>query len=245
MANQQGRTGWRDVVQALRRSFGADAPGTRIPTEPELMARHGASRYAVRRALANLEQEGLVRVEHGRGAFVHDGYLVSYRLGDRTRFTDVLLEEQITPAQEVLRIAQAPAEPMVAAALQVEPGAAVLTMESLGYANGQVVKHDVNHFPLPRFAAMPATLQTARSVTAALAAHGVPDYRRRFTSVVGRLPTPAEARLLRQPASRPVFETVRLDIDMQDRPVIFGTTVFSCERVRLVLDRGEPADAVR
>jgi GntR family phosphonate transport system transcriptional regulator len=116
-------------------------------------------------------------------------------------------------------------------------GQPVIFLENLGYANGLVVKHDASFFPLPRFAGIEQTLRPSRSATEALALHGVADYRRKSTSIVGRLPTSAEARLLRQLKSNPVFEVVRLDVDTEDRPILFGITVFCCERVRFTLER--------
>jgi GntR family phosphonate transport system transcriptional regulator len=232
------RPGWREIAERLRRAIERNelTVGQQIPTETELMAATGSSRYAIRRALTSLQKDGLIRIEQGRGSFVHQDFLVTYRLGERARFTDVLIQDQITPGTEVLRVTEVPADQAVAAALGITPGRAVILMECLGYADGQVVKWDTNYFPLPRFAAMKPTLKTAPSVTAALAAHGVADYKRRSTSIVGRLPTPNEARLLRQLPSNPVFETVRSDVDLAGRPIIFGVTIFSCERVRLMLE---------
>jgi GntR family transcriptional regulator of gluconate operon len=62
---------WEGVVAAMRRDIvlGALAPGTHLK-EPVLAQRFGVSRLPVREALAQLEREGLVRVEPRRGAFV-------------------------------------------------------------------------------------------------------------------------------------------------------------------------------
>jgi GntR family transcriptional regulator len=45
-------------------------PGERLPSETELIDRHGVSRGTVREAIGVLRNEGAVVVEHGRGAFV-------------------------------------------------------------------------------------------------------------------------------------------------------------------------------
>ncbi len=231
------RVGWREIEQKLRNAIARREfkVGQKVPTEPQLMATYGSSRYATRRALLNLAKEGFLRIEQGRGTFVHEDYLVSYRLGERARFTTVLLEEQVTPGHEVLRIREVPAQATVARGLELDQGDAVLMMEGLGSANGEIVKRDVSYFPLPRFRAMASTLRQTRSVTEALAQHGVSDYKRCHTSIVGRLPTPAEARALRQLPTNPVFEIERIDVDLDDIPIIFGFTIFSCERVRLTL----------
>lgn len=239
-ARGTARSDWKAIATELRAAIEAGklSTGAQMPTEPELMQRFASSRYAVRRALTALQNDGLVRVEQGRGTFVHDGFLVSYRLGERPRFTNVLIENQITPGQEILRIQRVPGEPEVAKALGTRAGAPVLLMELLGYANGQVVKHDINYFPLPRFEQFETHLRQNGSVTEALRQFGIPDYRRQTTSIVGRLPEPAEARLLRQLRTQPIFECLRVDVDLGGAPILFGRTIFSCERVRLIL----PAD---
>jgi GntR family transcriptional regulator of gluconate operon len=62
---------WEGVVAAMRRAIvlGELAPGTHLK-EPLLAQRFGVSRLPVREAIAQLEREGLVRVEPRRGAFV-------------------------------------------------------------------------------------------------------------------------------------------------------------------------------
>ena len=47
-------------------------PGAALPSERVLCETFGVSRVSVREAIAGLESTGLIRVEHGRGAFVRD-----------------------------------------------------------------------------------------------------------------------------------------------------------------------------
>lgn len=229
--------GWREIESDLRRAienneFGV---GSQLPTEIELMRKLGATRYSVRRALSALQKSGLVRIEQGRGTFVHESYLVSYNIGRRARFTDVLVANNITPGQEILGIEIVDPDEDVRDFLRLPRRGSAIFMELLGYANGQVVKHDRHYFPLPRFKRFEKALKASQSVTEALAMVGISDYHRVSTSIIGRLPTAAEARLLRQLPSQPIFECQRLDADENNNPIIYGITVFSCERVRLTV----------
>lgn len=67
------------AYQALRQSIrdqiaaGTYADGVRLPTESELVARHGLSRQTVRRAFQDLVSEGVVYRVPGRGTYVRDG----------------------------------------------------------------------------------------------------------------------------------------------------------------------------
>ena len=49
---------------------GAYPPGSQLPTEQALSARYGLGRATVRRALEQLEREGLIEKRHGVGSFV-------------------------------------------------------------------------------------------------------------------------------------------------------------------------------
>lgn len=60
----------RQIEDAIKN--GDFAPGERLPSERELVETFGVSRVSVREAIRSLEAIGLVRVYHGRGAFVTD-----------------------------------------------------------------------------------------------------------------------------------------------------------------------------
>lgn len=62
---------WQRVVEVIRRAIviGELAPGVHLK-EPFLAQRFGVSRLPIREAIAQLEREGLVRVEPRRGAYV-------------------------------------------------------------------------------------------------------------------------------------------------------------------------------
>jgi len=60
------------AVASLRAYFtgGAFQPGARLPSEAELTTTLGISRVTVRRALARLRDQRVIRTDHGRGSYV-------------------------------------------------------------------------------------------------------------------------------------------------------------------------------
>ncbi|MBI1757826.1 MAG: GntR family transcriptional regulator [Actinobacteria bacterium] len=62
----------RRIADALRQSIEARTfrPGDRLPSERELAATYQTARNTAREAIGLLQAEGLVDVQHGRGAFV-------------------------------------------------------------------------------------------------------------------------------------------------------------------------------
>jgi DNA-binding GntR family transcriptional regulator len=63
---------YRQLLIILRNQIlsGQIAPGERIPSEEDLIGTYGLSRGTVRNAIAQLEAEKLIEIEHGVGSFV-------------------------------------------------------------------------------------------------------------------------------------------------------------------------------
>src|SRR3546814_18214382 len=73
----RGRAGgalWRQIAETVEKDIRGQVyePGQRLPTEAELAERFSVNRHTVRRGIAFLEQEGVLRVEQGRGTFVQE-----------------------------------------------------------------------------------------------------------------------------------------------------------------------------
>ena len=88
-SSADGVARWRRVADDLHRRIAeGDISGT-LPPETALAARYGVNRHTVRRAIASLAEEGLVKAERGRGTFVHrPPRRVLYPIGTRTRFSE-------------------------------------------------------------------------------------------------------------------------------------------------------------
>ncbi len=62
----------RQIADQLRERItsGDLAPGARLPSITTLMQDYGVARNTARRALAILEEEGMIEIVHGWGSFV-------------------------------------------------------------------------------------------------------------------------------------------------------------------------------
>ncbi|UGQ09365.1 GntR family transcriptional regulator [Yinghuangia sp. ASG 101] len=74
MALQRPENLWTQVADDIRARIGTSEypPGTKLPSEAAMIAEYGVSRPVVRQAIAALRAEGIVKVEHGRGAYVRE-----------------------------------------------------------------------------------------------------------------------------------------------------------------------------
>lgn len=231
----RGITRWRQIAERLSHdvSEGRFTDG-RLPTEPDLAERFGVNRHTIRRAIATLVDQGLIRVEQGRGTFVADGH-IDYLLGRRTRFSANLQREGREPSRQLIGTTQSAADAVTARDLRLRVGALVIEIEALNDANGVPVSFTVHRFPAKRFAALPEAFAATLSITKAFAACGVADYTRRTTRLLARMPTEREAQLLEQPLSRPVLQAESVDVDVDGVPIQRATAVFSGDRVQMIV----------
>lgn len=232
LTRKRGTALWHQVATTLAEGIDAGTwkPGERLPTEPELMACFGVSRFTVRQAIASLERRGVVRAEQGRGTFVHRAPLV-YPISSRTRFSRNLIEQGFDPGRQGLLEEVIPASEEVAEALAIAPGALVAHRRGIGTADGVPIEVASVWLPADRFPDFARRLSEHATYTATFAAYGIRDYLRSWTRVETRLPTPEEAGALRQPEEAPVLVLTRVDADPDGRPILFGRGAWSGDRV--------------
>lgn len=228
---------WRQIRQAIEREIAAGrlATGGRLPTEQELARRFAVNRHTVRQALASLRQDGIVRVEQGRGCFVQQK-VVSYPIRRRTRFTEVVAGQARTPSSQVIDTGTVCADAAIADALGIARQAPVAWLERLSEVDGQPIGVSSHYLPLPRFDGIAEVFRQTGSITGALARFGLTDYQRLRSSVTARLPGDSDAARLLQPRSRPILVIESTNVDPADQPVEFVVTRMAADWVQLVIE---------
>lgn len=227
---------WRQVAARLEDDIAAGRfeANDRLPTEAALARQFSVNRHTIRRAIAVLADQGLVRVEQGRGAFVED-VVVDYPLRHRTSFSTNLLEQGRDPRQQFIGTEEIRADQRLASGLQIRRGTKLVVSRSIGHADDIPISVGMSVFPHARFPGLADRLAEQGSISKALAAFGLNDYRRRETRILTRMPTADEARYLRQPTNQPVLVTEAVDVDPEDRPIRLGITCFAGSRVQITV----------
>lgn len=228
---------WRVIARALEADIKQRRvlPGDKLPTEQELSLRFAANRHTVRRALAWLQDRGLVESTQGRGSFVRRP-AIQFRIGRRTRFSDGLVQAAADPKTETLILDVRACESHVAQALGLKPGAPVIFLERLGLANGEPISLSRHHFSFDRFPTFAEIYARSRSISRTLLDSGVPDYTRKRTRISTRLPTPRECEQLHMPRHVPLIVTQSWNVDGLDRPLEYGEARFASDRVEIEIE---------
>ncbi|HVY16841.1 MAG TPA: phosphonate metabolism transcriptional regulator PhnF [Rhodopila sp.] len=228
---------WRQIAGRLKEEIatGARPPGSQLPTEALLSARFGVNRHTVRRALEELNRDGLVRVEQGRGSFVAEDVL-DYTVEARTRFSEWIRRHNKEPSGRIRQLRALAADHHVANRLGIRTGSRVVMMERLGFADDKPVSLTQHYFAAARLKGILEALQSSAGITEALKKVGIDDYLRQQTRVTARLPTPTEADLLRTARSRPVLVCENINVDRSGAIVEFASGCYPTPRVQIVFE---------
>ncbi len=114
-----------ELRQAIR--AGSYPPGQRLPAETALCQQFRVSLPTIRQAIGVLRAEGLLESRHGLGTFVKETRRLQRR--SRHRYGRARGDEQLLTAQlrhDIVFAGRAPAPDHIAAAMDVEPGSAVV-----------------------------------------------------------------------------------------------------------------------
>lgn len=241
LERQSGVALWRQIADDIRAAIGNGvyAETGRLPTEAVLAAQFEVNRHTVRQALAALAREGVVETVQGRGTSVVARARLTYPIGPRTRFSAGLGGQVSLSRSRLLAATLEPASGAVAAALGLQPGAEVLRIELVGEADGTPLSRATHWFEAGRFAAVPEALLRSGSMTAALAACGVEDYRRVSTEISAAQASRADRADLSLQPGAVVLLTRSLNVDGAGRPIQLSVTRFAADRVALTVATGD------
>jgi GntR family transcriptional regulator len=120
---------------AGRITSGAIPPGSRFPPEPQLAEDLGVSRATLREALRSLEEDGFVTRRRGAGTFATHRPRLRNNLDVNFGVTEAIRASGMRPGAVDIKVSIAPSSVHEAAALDIEPGDPVVTVERVRTAD--------------------------------------------------------------------------------------------------------------
>lgn len=196
------------VSELLRKWIAAvSTVGAQLPSEFELVGRLGVSRATVRKAIERLESDGLVYRRRGTGTFVAEPRQTrAIRL--TSSLSDLYQSGRAVSTRVLLRETQE-ATAAVAEHLGLDPGAPVIVLKRLRYADGRPFALLQNWLPLDRCRPVLDAVLEQRSLYEVLAKDCGITLGGANQRLQARLPSEEQARLLDRPPSEPVMRVLR------------------------------------
>jgi len=119
--------------------------GDQLPSESEMVEDYGVSRMTVRQAMANLEEEGLIRRERGRGTFVTEQSSAFSGDLELDRSIGDLISMGMSTSVRLLELKEVTASQEEARDLKVLPGSPIIRCKRLRFIRDEPYCYIVNH----------------------------------------------------------------------------------------------------
>ena len=228
---------WRQIMETLKAEIvsGAFEKGSRLPPESELAARFGVNRHTVRRAIAALTAEGILRADQGRGTFVASAPL-SYPIGPRTRFSEIVSGQDRSPSGRLIGSALEEADALLADQLGVPLGTILIRAETLRVVDGIPIMIGTSWFEQTLVPNLVADYAETGSITKALKQAGIADYRRKETRIIAELVEAKDAQQLGMSLGQPVLVVESVNVDMNGKPIQYARARAAADRIQLVVN---------
>lgn len=130
---------------------GRRKPGDLLPSEAELCETYGISRTAVRQALDQLVQDGLLQKEKGRRTLVRNPTAGASLVQELRGFFDEMTRRGEEVHTDILGQTVVPAPPSVAEELQLGSGDDVLRLDRIRRIGEEPIVFVRTYLPAPRF----------------------------------------------------------------------------------------------
>lgn len=140
-----------DLKEKILKEYDGAPYFTSMLSEREMCEKYGVSRPTIRKALQELENEGIIKILRGKGAFfLGTAKLVesSFTMGRRKiSFYDQVVATGGHPSSKVLTQDVQPADKVVAAKLKIKRGDPVFCLERVRYVDGEVFSVNSSRVP--------------------------------------------------------------------------------------------------
>ena len=220
------------VARALAADLRAGSPGdaAHLPSERELCARFGVSRVTVRRALRELEAEGLIAAAAGRGWFVRIQRFEEPE-NELLSFTAIAGTRGLGATARVLAARTREASLDEAESLGVAPGAPLVGLDRLRLLDGVPLAINRSLVPASRVPGLLERDWTTASLYEAMDEAGCAPVRADYV-VRADAADADEARLLGLQPGGPVLRAEQLSYDAAGRPVQLCRLTYRGDRYR-------------
>lgn len=215
---------------------GGLAPHDKLPTERELADEFEISRPTVRRALDQLENDGVVYRVQGAGTFVSDKSITkSFEL---TSFSEDMRARGLVPGSASLEASTVPAGARIGYALRLSPATLVIHLRRVRTADGAPMCLEDAYLPDQLIPGL-AQLVTESSLYRVLEQHSLQP-QRADQVIRATVLEPGDAELLGVPAFSPAFAVNRTAFDARGRAVEYAESLYRGDRYSYELNVRRP-----
>nr|WP_321524779.1 GntR family transcriptional regulator [uncultured Cohaesibacter sp.] len=211
-------------------------PGDAIPTETELCKQYDVSRITVRRAITELEAEGVLEKRHGKGTFVTLPKMETSLL-NLGGFSESFALRRYRVEKTILEMSEEAADEDLGARLGIAPSAAVLHISRLITTDGTPMTIESSYFSLDLFPGLMNEIHDDTSLYSLLQTRYGCEVKHAKRVINCRVATPKECGIFRCTSGDIMFE-VEKTVYGEDRsvPLQYSKLLTPSARMNLVIE---------
>nr|WP_320144092.1 GntR family transcriptional regulator [uncultured Cohaesibacter sp.] len=211
-------------------------PGDTIPTEPELCKQYNVSRITVRRAIADLEAEGLLEKRHGKGTFVTLPKMETSLL-NLGGFSESFGLRRYHVEKSILELGEESAGEDLGQKLGIDPSATVLHVSRLITADSTPFTIESSYFSLDLFPGLVSEIHDDTSLYNLLQTKYGREVKHAKRVISCRVATPKENTIFHCKSGDIIFE-VEKTVFGEDRtiPLQYSILLTPSTRMNLVIE---------
>ena len=220
----QTRSRVAQITISLRRLIAAGAfAENRLPSEPELAQRLGASRTTVREALAKLELDGILVRKHGVGTFINERILnIGTRLEEVSDFAEMIRLSGFAPTVSHRELSLGRPSKDILEKLALEPGEEVLTTANVFFADDIPVIYCTDTIPANLIRSAYRDEELHGPVYTFLDQRCKQSVAYNLTEVVPVVADTQLSDLLDCPSGNPLHRFIEIAFNADDAPIMFS-----------------------
>ncbi|AEB06526.1 transcriptional regulator, GntR family [Coriobacterium glomerans PW2] len=207
-------------------------PGDLIPSERLLAERYGLSRTTVRLALQDLERQGLVIRQHGRGTFVADRSAQTTNLMHSYSFTEQMRALGRSPKTTILEFREMEADKNLAAHMGARIGDRLFKLKRLRAADGMPMMVERTYLPMRRFMTLKRPLVERRPLYEIIEHDYHEKIRVAEEEFFASIARPADAHLLDIADGSPVLDLARTTYDTGNEIIEYTLSVARADQFK-------------
>jgi len=220
------------LIEAIR--SGQYAPGAPVPTEPQLCKQYAVSRITVRRAISELQDEGVLEKRHGKGTFVSFRRMET-SLVDLAGYSETFSLKDYEVTKRFIDLAEGVADGSLAQKLAIAKGDPILTIRRLIMAADTPMTIETSDFPLALFPGLAEDIAQVESIYRLLRCRYGREIRHARRVINVRLAGAEECQRLQCRPGEPLFEIEKTVFDEAGTPFQRSLLLTPSNRVNLVI----------
>jgi GntR family transcriptional regulator len=212
-------------------------PEQKLPSEAEFCDRFDISRTVVRQAIKELQNEGYLSTEKGKGTFIASPRIIEGFVQNLTGFYEEMEKRGYEVTTRILKQELTPASRTVAGALEVEMNTRVITISRLRMLNGEPSVYVTTYIPQDMCPDLLKADLENKSLYTFLEQHGCGLQMHRGHRYIGvSLANDYEASLLHIEVGSPLIELDSITYLQDGRPMEYFHALHRGDRTRFEVE---------